>query len=70
MECFIGSVTTYGGIETVNGKIDALLASMTEVKRDIVDIKETNGAHGKAIDKDAKTIIDHESRIKKLELIG
>ena len=55
------------GFETLNGKVDALSEDMTQVKRDVVEIKETLGAHGKAIDKDAVTLINHETRIKKLE---
>ena len=55
------------GFETMNGKVDALSSDMRDVKRDTADIKDDLEAHGKAIDKDAKTIINHETRIKKLE---
>ncbi len=55
------------GFENLNGKVDALSDNMTEVKRDIGEIKTDIKAHGKAIDKDAVTLINHEGRIKKLE---
>ncbi len=55
------------GFETLNGKVDDLSTDMKVVKSDISDIKEELQAHGKAIDKDAVTLINHEGRIKKLE---
>ena len=55
------------GFETLNGKVDALTEDMTQVKNDVGEIKETMSAHGKAIDKDAVTLVNHETRIKKLE---
>lgn len=56
------------GFESVNGRLDTLSSDMKDVKRGLADIDETVEAHGKAIDKDAKTIINHGSRIKKLEV--
>jgi hypothetical protein len=72
------------GFEEVNGKIDTLTGDvevmkddvrdlkhdMREVKRDIAEIKTDLRAHGKVIDKDAVTLIDHKSRISKLEHAG
>lgn len=55
------------GFEVVNGKVDALSDDMKVVKKDIADIKGELAAHGKAIDKDAVTLINHEGRISKLE---
>ncbi|OGG76721.1 hypothetical protein A3B35_03815 [Candidatus Kaiserbacteria bacterium RIFCSPLOWO2_01_FULL_54_24] len=56
-----------GGFENLNEKVDALSNDMTDVKRDIGEIKTDLKAHGKAIDKDAVALINHETRIKKLE---
>ncbi len=55
------------GLEAVRGDIAVLQADMSEVKLDVAEIKETQDAHGKATDKDAVTLINHETRIKKLE---
>ena len=55
------------GFEAVRGDISVLQTDMTAAKRDVAEIKGEVGAHGKAIDSDAKTIINHETRIKKLE---
>lgn len=55
------------GFGSVRGDIAALQTDMIEVKRGVADIKEDVGAYGKAIDADAKTIINHDTRIKKLE---
>ena len=38
-----------------------------DVKKDIAEIKVDVKGHGKAIDKDAVTLIDHGQRIKRLE---
>ncbi|MDP3646190.1 MAG: hypothetical protein Q8R25_03820 [bacterium] len=53
--------------ENLNEKVDALSHDMTDIKRDVGEIKTDIKAHGKAIDKDAVTLISHESRINKLE---
>lgn len=55
------------GFENLNGKVDGLTKNLREVKRDVSDIKDTLEAQGKAVDKDAVTLINHETRIKKLE---
>ncbi|HEY9585143.1 MAG TPA: hypothetical protein VJJ02_00945 [Candidatus Paceibacterota bacterium] len=55
------------GFEEVKTDIAGIKSDMTEVKRDIAEIKGDLKAHGKAIDKDAVTLINHETRIKKLE---
>ena len=55
------------GFENLNGKVDALQADMTEMKRDQIEVMETQEAHGKAIDKDAVTLINHETRLQNLE---
>ena len=55
------------GFETLNGKVDALAEDMTQVKKDVSEIKDTLEAHGKAIDKDAVMLINHEKRIVALE---
>jgi hypothetical protein len=55
------------GFEQVRGDIADLQHDMTFVKRKIVDIETELQAHGKAIDKDAVMLIDHEKRIKTLE---
>lgn len=55
------------GFEDVKSDIGELKRDMTEVKRDIAEIKVDLKGHGKAIDKDAVTLINHEGRIKKLE---
>ncbi|HEY4516505.1 MAG TPA: hypothetical protein VJG64_01015 [Candidatus Paceibacterota bacterium] len=58
------------GFEAVRGDIAALQTDMTEMKSNHVEVQGTQEAHGKAIDKDAVTLINHESRIKKLEVVG
>jgi predicted nucleic acid-binding Zn-ribbon protein len=55
------------GFENLNEKVDSLSHDLTELKRNMADIKSEITAHGKAIDKDAVTLIDHESRLRKLE---
>ena len=55
------------GFESVRGDVAALQTDMTEVKRDVGEIKIDTSAHGKAIDKDSVTLIDHESRLQNLE---
>lgn len=55
------------GFESVRGDVATLQTDMTEAKRDITEIKESLQAQGKAVDLDAKTLINHEARIKKLE---
>ena len=55
------------GFEETRGNFDVLKRDMVEVKKDIAEIKVDLKAHGKAIDKDAVTLINHETRIKKLE---
>ncbi|MDO8514050.1 MAG: hypothetical protein Q7S50_00730 [bacterium] len=62
------------GFESVHNDIGELRQDMTQVKRDIsiiqkdmAEVKVDLKGHGKAIDADAKTIINHETRIKKLE---
>ena len=58
------------GFEEVRENFGVLKRDMTEVKRDVAEIKGDLKAHGKAIDKDAITLINHEHRIKKLEHAG
>ena len=48
-------------------KIDSLAGDVSQIKRDLSEVKTDLRTHGKAIDSDAKTIINHETRIKKLE---
>ena len=62
------------GFAGVHNDIGELRQDMTQVKRDIsaiqkdmAEMKVDLKGHGKAIDADAKTIIGHETRIKKLE---
>lgn len=55
------------GFEEVKTDIAELKRDMTQVKHDVGEIKTDLKAHGKAIDKDAVTLINHENRIKKLE---
>ena len=57
------------GFENLNGKVDALTQEVAEVKDEVFNDKDTLEAHGKAIDKDAVTLINHEGRIKKLEVV-
>src|SRR3989338_10743924 len=54
-------------VEGLKDDVSELRVDMREEKRDLSDIKENTEAHGKAIDKDAVTLINHETRIKKLE---
>ncbi len=55
------------GFEEVKTDIADLKNDMTEVKRDIAEMKIDLKAQGKAIDKDAVTLIRHENRIERLE---
>ena len=57
------------GFEEVRSGIADLKRNMTDVGRDVADIKVDLKAHGKAIDKDAVTLINHERRIKSLERV-
>jgi len=54
-------------IEGLKDDVRELRVDSREIKRDISDIKESLEAQGKAVDKDAVTLINHETRIKKLE---
>ncbi len=60
--------------EIVHNDIQELRQDSREVKgdisliqKDISEIRADSKGHGKAIDSDAKSIINHEVRIKKLE---
>lgn len=55
------------GFEQLRGDTTDLKRDVKDIKRNIADIKDDLEAHGKAIDKDAVTLINHERRITKLE---
>ena len=55
------------GFEEVRADMADLKHDVTDVKKDTAEMKVDLKAQGKAIDKDAVTLINHESRIKKLE---
>ncbi len=55
------------GFEEVKTDIGELKRDVTQVKHDVGEIRTDLKAHGKAIDKDAVTLINQETRIKKLE---
>src|SRR3989338_7838070 len=54
-------------VEGLKDDVRELRVDMREVKRNVADIKENIEAQEKAVDKDAVTLINHETRIKKLE---
>src|SRR3990167_2346451 len=54
-------------VEGLKDDVRELRVDMREVKRDVSDIKENIEAQEKAVDKDAVTLINHETRIKHLE---
>ncbi len=63
-----------GGFESIHNDVGELRGNMTQVKRDISamrddveEIKLELRGHGKAIDADTKLLLNHETRIKKLE---
>lgn len=51
----------------VQDEVRSLRYDVKELKSDVAEIKREITAHGKAIDKDALALINHERRIKKLE---
>ena len=55
------------GFEEARENFGVLKHDMVEVKKDVAEIKVDLKAHGKAIDKDAVTLINHETRIRKIE---
>ncbi|MBI4128412.1 MAG: hypothetical protein HY460_00035 [Parcubacteria group bacterium] len=54
-------------VEGLKDDVRELRVDTREVKRDIADLKENIEAQEKAVDKDAVTLINHETRIKHLE---
>ncbi|HEY4526703.1 MAG TPA: hypothetical protein VJK53_02545 [Candidatus Paceibacterota bacterium] len=60
-------IETNEKILSVANEVHEIREDIKEMKPDIVEIKADQAAHGKAIDKDAVTLINHEGRIKKLE---
>jgi len=54
-------------VEGLKDDVHELRVDMREVKRDVSDIKENIEAQGKAVDKDAVSLVNHETRIKHLE---
>ena len=57
------------GFEEANADRSEMKSDIKELKKDVAEIKVDLKAHGKAIDKDAVTLISHEHRIKRLEAI-
>ena len=51
----------------VQDDVRSLRYDVKELKSDVGEIKRDITAHGKAIDKDALALINHERRISKLE---
>lgn len=51
----------------VQDDVRSLRYDVKELKSDVAEIKRDITAHGKAIDKDALALINHERRISKLE---
>lgn len=54
-------------VEGLKDDVRELRVDVREVKRTTSDLKEDFEAHSKAVDKDATTIVDLVSRVKKLE---
>jgi len=60
-------VKVLDNVQILTEKVDAAAQELEQVKNDVTEIKETQNAHGKAIDKDAVTIIQQGRRLGKLE---
>lgn len=54
-------------LQGVKDDLKEMKSDIRELKKDVAEIKVDVKAHGKAIDKDAVTLINHGQRIKHLE---